>query len=160
MRNSRTTHRQRWITAYRAASTTLLLALVVIGGMLLARPAPIAAPTAEEIAEAVNGPDVFNRPSAMEYVAKTDSCVVGGVVMTTTWHVGPDAVEVTSVDSKTVDYTVIEFRSDQGRAFRVSANGALWSAPGQNLGLEVYCDQATMNTDPSFGLVRIIYGGA
>ena len=160
MRTSKTTRKQTWITAYRAASTTLLIILVAIGGMLLARPEPSVVPTAEEIAEAVNGPAVFNRPSSMEYVAKTDSCVVGGVVMTTTWHVGPDTAEVASVDSKTVDYTVIEFRSDQGRAFQVSANGALWSAPGQNLGLQLHCDPATMNTDPSFGLVSIIHGGA
>ena len=156
---TRPTHRQTWITTYRVVTTVLLMALVVIASILLARPAPTSPPTATEIAEAVNGPADFQRPSAMEYVAKTDSCVVGGTLVATTWHVGSETFGVAEVDSDTVDYTVYEFLSDEGRTFNVSANGALWGSAGENYGLELYCDPVTMNTAPSFGLRAIIYGG-
>ncbi len=152
-------HRQTVLTAYRIVSVVLLVALVAICGILLARPAT-RAPSAAEVAEAVNGPAHFQRPSAMEYVAKTNSCVVGGTVTSTEWHVlGKTAVAVGDVDSKSVDYTVFGFKSDTGREFTVSENGALYTEPGENLGLELYCDPATMNTAPSFGLVAIISGG-
>ena len=68
-------------------------------------------------------------------------------------------VGVGDVDGNTVDYTTFKFKSDTGREFTVSANGALYTDPGENLGLELDCDTATMNTAPSFGMVRIIYGG-
>lgn len=160
MTNSpRKTHRQSWITAYRVVTSVLLVALVVIGGILLARPAPSGAPSASEIATAVNGPSEFQRPSSMEYVAKTNSCVVGGTVTSSEWHVGTGTVPVFGAESDAVDYTVFEFLSDQGRKFSVSQHGALYTEAGENLGLQLYCDPATMMTDQSFGLINIVYGG-
>ncbi|HSW77580.1 MAG TPA: hypothetical protein VLG36_02175 [Candidatus Chromulinivoraceae bacterium] len=71
----------------------------------------------------------------MEYVAKTDSCIVGGIVTSAEWHAGGKIVAVGSVDGKTVDYTTFGFKSDTGQVFTVSKNGALYTAPGENLGL-------------------------
>lgn len=158
MKNSQFKRRQSWITTYRVVTTVLL---VLIAGVLLFRPAPSmpAVPTAAEIAKEVNGPVVFQRPSVMEYIAKTNSCVVGGTVTASEWHVGRETHAVASVDSKTVDYTSFRFKSDEGREFGVSQNGALYSVPGENLGLELSCDPATMHSDPSFGLIAIVYGG-
>ena len=152
------THRQSWITAHRVAVLVLLLALVAIGSILVTRPAPDVLTTAE-IATAVNGPEKYQRPSAMEYVNKTGSCVVGGTVTSTQWHVGSEAYDIGEVDPNSVDYTSNVFRSDEGREFNVSANGALYSEPGDNLGLELECDPATMTTDKSFGMRAIIWGG-
>lgn len=159
MRNSTNNHRQTWITTHRIGVVVLLLTLVVIGGILLARPAPTSPPTAAEVAEAVNGPVKFQRPSAMEYVSKTNSCVVGGTVTSTEWHVGQKVVGVGEVDSKSVDYTVFGFKSDAGQVFTVSSNDALYTSPGTNLGLELRCDPATMKSDSSFGMLAIIWGG-
>ena len=159
MSNSRNTHRQSWITTYRVVSLVLLVALAVIGSVLLTRPAPHVS-SATEIAEAINGPAKFQRPSAMEYVAKTGSCVVGGTVMSTQWHVGRDTFAVTDVESKSVDSTSFDFKSATGREFRVSVKGALYTGPGENLGLELDCDPATMNSAASFGMIAIIYGGS
>lgn len=159
MSNSRTTHRQSWITAHRVVVLVLLVALVVTCSALLFRPTPTV-PTAAEIAKAVNGPAAFQRPSAMEFVPKTNSCVVGGTVTSTEWHVGQKTFAVGDVDSKTVDYTAFGFKSDEGRVFTVSDNGALFTSPGENLGLELHCDPATMNSDASFGMRAIVYGGA
>lgn len=158
MKNSKFNRRQSWITAYRVVSTVLL---VVIIGVLLFRPEPTmpAVPTAMEIAKVVNGSVEFQRPSAMEYVAKTNSCVVGGTVTASEWHVGRETHDVASVDSTSVDFTSLRFKSDEGREFTVSQNGALFTSPGANLGLELFCDPATMKSDPSFGLIAIIYGG-
>lgn len=149
----------KFLTGQRIAVLVLVAFVAVAVSILLSRPAPTAAPSSTEIAQAVNGPAKFERPSAMEYVAKTDSCVVGGTVTSTEWHVGGKVVGVGDVDGNTVDYTTFKFKSDTGREFTVSANGALYTVPGENLGLELYCDTATMNTAPSFGMVRIIYGG-
>jgi hypothetical protein len=158
--SSRNTHRHAWITAHRAAVLVLLLALVAIGITLLVRPAPKPAPSAAEIAQAVNGPAEFQRPSQMEYVAKTNSCIVGGTVVSTTWHVGGKDYPVGGVDFNTkVDYTSFVFQSDEGRTFTVSDNGALFTDPGENLGLELSCDPATVNTATSFGMLAIIWGG-
>lgn len=160
MRNSTNNNRrQTWITTYRIGTMVLLLALVAISSILLTRPAPTNALTATEVAEAVNGPEKFQRPSNMEYVSKTDSCVVGGTVTSTEWHVGQKVVAVGDVDSKSVDYTVFGFKSDTGQEFKVSDNDALFTGPGDNLGLELRCDPATMNSDPSFGMIAIIWGG-
>jgi hypothetical protein len=155
MRNSNNNRRQTWITVYRIGNSVLLLAALVIGSILLSRPAP----TAAEVATAISGPEKFQRPSAMEYVSKTDSCIVGGTVTSTEWHVGQKVVGVSEVDAKTVDYTVFGFKSDTGREFRISGNGGLYTEPGENLGLELRCDRETMATAPSFGLLRINYGG-
>ena len=149
----------KFLTGQRIAVLVLVAFVAVAVSILLSRPAPTAAPSSTEIAQAVNGPAKFERPSAMEYVAKTDSCVVGGTVTFTEWHVGGKVVGVGDVDGNTVDYTTFKFKSDTGREFTVSANGALYTDPGENLGLELDCDTATMNTAPSFGMVRIIYGG-
>lgn len=151
--------RQAWITAYRVGALVLLLIVAVSSGIQLFRPAP-EIPTATEIAEAVNGSSEFQRPSAMEYVVKTDSCVVGGTVASTQWHVGSKVVDIGDVDADSVDYTSFQFMSDEGRQFNVSANGALFTTPGSNLGLELHCDPATMQSDKSFGMLAIIYGGA
>jgi hypothetical protein len=151
--------RQAWIMTYRVVTTVLLVVLTAISVILLTRPAPTAAPSAAEITRSVNGPVKFERPSAMEYVAQTNSCVVGGTVTSTEWHVGNKTVDVGDVDGSTVDYTAFGFQSDEGRVFTVSDNGALYTNPGENLGLELYCDAATMNTAPTFGLVAINYGG-
>jgi len=159
MNNSRTTHRQSWITVYRFAAIVLLALIAGVVAALLLRPALTSAPTVTEIAQAVNGPEVFQRPSAMEYVAKTDSCVVGGTVTSAEWIAGLETVGVSDVDSNTVDYTSFDFKSDNGRTFTVSTNGALFVSPGENLGLELSCDPATMDTVPSFGMRYIIYGG-
>lgn len=149
----------RMITAHRVVVLVLLVALVAIGITLLVRPAP-QVPTATEIAEAVNGPAEFQRPSAMEYVTETDSCVVGGTVTSAQWHIGNKAVPAGSVDnSEAVDYTEFGFKSDEGQTFSVSDNDALFLESGENLGLQVFCDPATMKTDPSFGLITIIWGG-
>ncbi len=155
MKYSTPNRRQSWITTYRVVTTVLCVALVVMMSVLLARPVP----TANELATAINGPTKFERPSAMEYVVKTNSCVVGGTVVSTKWHVGTKDYPVAGVDWKTVDYTSFEFRSDEGRTFTVSTNDALFTDSGENLGLELYCDPATMNTAPSFGMVAIIWGG-
>lgn len=161
MRNSSTNRRQSWITTYRVVTMALIVALVAMVGVLLARPAPTGAPTATEIAEAVNGPAKFQRPSAMEYVAKTNSCVVGGRVTSAEWHVGVQTYPVAGVESGTkVDYTSFVFEADDGRTFRVSTNDTLFMSPGENLGIEIDCDPATMDTAPSFGMLAIIYGGA
>lgn len=157
--NTGGSRRQKLLNLYRVVSTLVLVAILVMVSILLTRPAPTTAPSSAEIAQAVNGPVKFERPSAMEYVAKTDSCVVGGVVTSTEWHVGNKTVGVGDVDGNTVDYTVFGFKSDTGRAFNVSENGALYTEPGENLGLELDCDAATMNTAPSFGMIAIIYGG-
>ena len=151
--------RQTRIMLNRAANTALLLTLVVICSILLSKPTPSSVPSATEIAKAVNGPEKFQRPSSMEYVAKTNSCVVGGTVTSAEWHVGPKVVAVGDGDSKAVDYTVFGFKSDAGRVFNVSSNDALFMDPGENLGLELRCDPTTMMTDPSFGLSTIVYGG-
>lgn len=160
MNNSRNnTRRQSWITTYRVVTLVLLVALGVVSGIQLFRPAP-QVPATAEIAAAINGPAEFQRPSAMEYVAKTDSCVVGGTVMSAKWHVGPDTFDVAEVDDlSTVDYTSYQFRSDEGRVFNVSANDALFMSSGENLGLELFCDRATMDSAPSFGQRSIIWGG-
>ena len=160
MNNSRNnTRRQSWITTYRVVTLVLLVALLVVSGIQLFRPAP-QVPATAEIAAAINGPAKFQRPSAMEYVAKTDSCVVGGTVMSAKWHVGPDTFDVAEVDDlSTVDYTSYKFRSDEGRVFTVSANDALFMSSGENLGLELFCDRATMDSAPSFGQRSIIWGG-
>lgn len=152
------THRQSWITAHRVVVLVLLVVIATLSGALLLRPTPVT-PTAAEIAEAVNGPAEFQRPSIMEYVAKTNSCVVGGTVTSTEWHVGLESYGVGDVDSDSVDYTSFGFKSDAGREFTVSESGALWTDPGENLGLELYCDPATMNSDDSFGMIAIIFGG-
>ena len=159
MGNSTPNRRQTWITTHRVTVLVLLLAVTVICSILLARPAPTSAPTATEIAEAVNGPATFQRPSNMEYVAKTNSCVVGGTVTSSEWHVGPKVVAVGGADVKSVDYTQFGFKSDAGQTFTVSTNGASFTEPGENLGLELRCDPATMKTAPSFGMLDIIYGG-
>lgn len=160
MKNSTTTRRQSWITTYRFLIMLLTVALVAMVGILLARPAPSAAPSAAEIAQAVNGPTKFERPSSMEYVAKTNSCVVGGTVVSTEWHTTDGKSHpVASLDTKSVSYTSFVFKADDGRTFTVSTNDALFTKPGENLGLELRCDQATMNTAPSFGMVAIIWGG-
>ena len=160
MSNSRNnTHRQSWLTFARIVALVLLMAIVAITSIQLSRPAP-KVPSAAEIAEAVNGPAEFQRPSAMEYVAKTNSCVVGGTVISASWHVGLDEFPIGEVvDANSVDYTSFVFESDTGRQFTVSENGALFSYPGQNLGLELQCDPATMSSDDSFGMIAIIYGG-
>lgn len=147
--NTRTTN--RFLTGQRIIVLALVAFIAAAAGSLLTRPAPTAAPSPAEIAQAEaeiaqadNGPVIFERPSAMEYVVQTNSCVVGGTVTSIKWH---------------VDSTEFEFKSDEGRTFSVSTSDALYTEPGDNLGLELYCDPATMNTAPSFGMVRIIYGG-
>ena|GEM_PF-2539475 len=162
MRNSANTHRQAWITAYRVVSPVLLVAILVITIILLVRPAPKTqeVPTTAEIAQAINGPATFERPSNMEYVAKTNSCVVGGTVTYTKWVVGAKSYPVDKVNPAIVDYTVFGFKSDQGRQFDVYANDALFNSPGGNLGLELQCDQKTMGTAKYFEMLAIIYGGA
>ena len=149
----------KFLTGQRIVVLALVVFSAVAAVILLARPAPTTAPSPAEIAQAVNGPVKFERPSAMEYVAKTDSCVVGGTVTSTEWHVGNKTAKVGEVDGKSVDYTTFGFKSDAGQVFTVSENGALYTDPGENLGLELYCDPATMNTAPSFGMIAIIYGG-
>jgi len=149
----------KFLTGQRVIVLALVAFVAVAVSILLSRPAPTTAPTTTEIAQAVNGPVKFERPSAMEYVAKTNSCVVGGTVTSTEWHVGNKTVKVSDVDGKTVDYTTFGFKSDTGQAFNVSENGALYTDPGANLGLELRCDAATMNTAPSFGMIAIIWGG-
>ena len=148
------TRRQSWITTYRVVTLVLLVALLGLASFLAFR-----LPSVTEIAQAVNGPADFKRPSTMEYVVKTDSCVVGGTVVSTEWQVGGEAFDVGEVDSNTVDYTAFEFKSDEGRTFTVSEPGPLYTEPGENLGLQLRCDQSTMTTDQSFGMVSIIYGG-
>ena len=144
---------------FKIVVVLLLGALVVSVGSLVFRPAPNA-PSAAEIAVAVNGPAEFQRPSVMEYVPKTDSCVVGGTVTTSSvWHVGTDSFAIGEVDQNTVDYTAFEFKSDNGREFIVSYNGALYTNAGENLGLELRCDPATMSSDESFGMIAIVFGG-
>lgn len=156
---SNNNRRQTWITVHRVVTTVLLVALVVVGGILLTRPAPTV-PTVTEIAQAVNGPVDFRRPGALEYVAKTDSCVVGGTVTSAKWHIGNKTVPAGSAQElEAVDYTEFGFRSDAGRDFTVSANDALFTEPGENLGLELECDPATMNSDSYFGMIAIIWGG-
>jgi hypothetical protein len=158
MKNSTPSRRQAWITTYRVTSLALLVALVAIGSALLVRPS---APTETEIAQAVKGLAEFQRPGAMEYVAKTNSCVVGGTVTESTWYVDSKPLPAGSnVDLSSVDYTTLEFRADNGQEFTASKNGALVTPPGSNLGLEVECDTATMNVAESFGIRAIIYGGA
>jgi hypothetical protein len=157
--NTSGSRRQRFLNLYRIFASLGIAAALVMLGILLTRPAPSAVPSATEIAHVVNGPVKFERPSAMEYVAKTNSCVVGGVVASAQWHVGNKTVVVGDANVDTVDYTSFSFKSDNGRVFTVSHNGALFLDPGENLGLELYCDAATMNTAPSFGLVAIVYGG-
>lgn len=159
MRNSVNNHRQSWITTYRVVTTVLLLTLVVFGSILLARPAPTSAPTAAEIAIAVNGPVKPQRPSAMEYIAKTNSCIVGGTVTSSEWHVGSKVVAVGGMETKSVDYTSFGFESDSGQVFTVSSNGALFTYPGENLGLQLDCDPATMASASSFGMISIVFGG-
>jgi len=149
----------KFLTGQRIVVLALVVFSAVAAVILLARPAPTTAPSPAEIAQAVNGPVKFERPSAMEYVAKTNSCVVGGTVTSTEWHVGNKTVSVGSVDSKTVDYTIFGFKSDTGQVFTVSENRALYTDPGENLGLELRCDPATTNTAPSFKMIAIIYGG-
>lgn len=143
---------------FKIGTVMLLVTLVVMVGISLTLPVP-SSPTATEIAEAVNGPAEFQRPSAMEYVPKTDSCVVGGTIVSVMWHNGLEDFEVGSVDSNDVGYTTYQFMSDEGRTFNVSYNSALYSFPGENLGLELYCDPATMDSDDSFGMLAIIWGG-
>lgn len=161
MPNSRTTNRfyPKFLTGQRIGVLALVAFIAVAAGILLARPAPTTAPSPAEIAQAVNGPVQFERPSAMEYVAKTNSCVVGGTVTATEWHVGNKTVKVGDVDGNIVDYTVFGFKSDTGQVFNVSENGALYTHPGENLGLELDCDPATMDTASSFGMRAIIFGG-
>ena len=160
MNNSNSnTRRQSWITTHRVLVLVLLVALVVISGIQLFRSTPVP-PSATEIADAVNGPAEFQRPSVMKYVPETNSCVVGGTVTSTEWHVGLDTFAVGDVDADSVGYTSFGFKSDAGREFIVSENGALFTSPGENLGLELFCDPATMNSDASFGMLAIIYGGA
>jgi hypothetical protein len=149
----------KFLTGQRIVVVTLVVFIAAVVSILLARPAPTTAPSAAEIAQAVNGPVKFQRPSAMEYVAKTGSCVVGGTVTSAKWHVGGKTVDVAPNDGNTVDYTEFGFKSDEGREFIVSDRGALYPYPGENLGLELDCDPATMSTDPSFEKIRIIWGG-
>ena len=153
------TRRTQLLNLYRVVSTLALVATVAMLAILVARPVPTTVPSSAEIAQAVNGPAKFERPSAMEYVAKTNSCVVGGTVTSIKWHVAGKSLDVAPADGNTVDYTEFNFKSDEGREFTVSERGALYPYPGQNLGLELDCDAATMNTAPSFGMVAIIYGG-
>lgn len=150
----------RLLTGQRIAVLGLLLLIVGGLGFLIYKQetAPRAVP-ATEIARAINGPAEFQRPSRMEYVPQTNSCVVGGTVVSSEWHVGAKTVATGSVDPNTVDYTAFTFKSDEGRMFAVSDNGALYNDPGENLGLELDCDSATMMTAPSFGMVAIIWGG-
>lgn len=159
--NTRTTNRfyPKFLTGQRIAVLVLVAFVALAVSILLSRPAPTTAPTAAEIAQAVNGPVKFERPSIMEFVPKTNSCVVGGTVTSTEWHVDGKTAGAGEVDGNTVDYTTFGFESDTGRVFTVSANGALYTSPGENLGLELRCDPTTMNTAPSFGMVAIIYGG-
>jgi len=161
--NSRNTRRQSWITTYRVVSLVLLAALVVASSILLFRPAP-EVPSAAEIAEAVNGPAEFQRPSSMEYVAKTNSCVVGGTVTSGVWKTGSEEVPVGGLSYEETStarflWTSFEFKSDEGRTITVSASGALWVTPGENLGLELRCDPSTMRGDTTFEMIAIIYGG-
>ena len=160
MNNSRSkTHRQSWITTHRIVVLVLLVALVATSLISLFR-SPSQELTATQIAQAVNGTEQFQRPSNMEYVAKTDSCVVGGTVMSAEWHVGQDTFGVAEVDDpSTVDYTSYQFKSDEGRVFTVTENDALFLSSGENLGLELSCDPNTMNSAPSFGQRSIIWGG-
>jgi hypothetical protein len=137
----------------------LLFTLVVICSVLVVRPAPTSAPTAADVALAINGPAKFQRPSTMEYVSKTDSCVVGGTVTSAEWHVGQKVVALGGADPKVVDYTAFSFKTDAGDMLGVSAPGALFTTPGDNLGLQLHCDPATMTSDKSFGLITILYGG-
>jgi hypothetical protein len=148
----------KFLTGQRVIVLALVAFVAVAVSILLSRPASTTAPSSAEIAQAVNGPAKFERPSAMEYVPQTNSCVVGGTVTSTEWHVGAEVFAVGDVDGDTVDYTAFGFKSDTGRVFTVSANGALYTDPGENLGLELDCDAATMNTAPSFGMIAIIYG--
>ena len=159
MGNSTTTHRQSWITAQRVVVVTLLFAVLALCIVLVARSVGNPAPSAAEIAQAVNGLGTFQRPSAMEYVSKTNSCVVGGTVTSAEWHSGQQTAPVGGMEAKAVDYTVFGFKSDAGQEFKVSSNGALYPSAGENLGLQLRCDPATMKSAPSFGLVSIVYGG-
>ncbi|HMI09507.1 MAG TPA: hypothetical protein VK497_03895 [Candidatus Saccharimonadales bacterium] len=160
--NTRTTKRHfypKFLTGQRILVLVLVMFIAAAAGILLARPAPSSTPTATEIAQAVNGPATFQRPGVMEYVVKTNSCIVGGTVTSANWHVGAKTVGVDAVDWKTVDYTAFTFKADNGQVFTVSDNDALFMDPGENLGLELDCDPATMNTAKSFGMIAIIFGG-
>ena len=157
--NTNGSRRQKLLNAYRIFATLALVAVVGMLAVLVMRPAPSTAPSVTEIAREINGPAEFQRPSAMEYVAKTDSCVVGGTVTSTAWHVDGKTVGAADVDSNKVDYTEFGFKTDNGQVFTVSENGALYTEPGENLGLELDCNPLTMNSTPSFGMVAIIYGG-
>lgn len=141
--NTRTTKRfyPKFLTGLSIIVLALVAFIAAAAGSLLTRPAPTAAPSPAEIAQAVK----FERPSAMEYVVQTNSCVVGGTVTSIKWH---------------VDSTEFEFKSDEGRTFSVSTTDELYTEPGDNLGLELYCDPATMATSPYFGMVAIIWDGA
>lgn len=112
-----------------------------------------------EAAEVAGNPVEFSRPSAMEYVGKTNSCVVGGTVMSAEWHVDSETVPVGKVDPQDVDSTSFKFKSDAGREFTVSHDSALNVEPGESLGLELHCDPVTIHYNPSFGLRAIIFGG-
>ena len=169
-RNTRT---NRWLGHQTRLTISRALALVLLAFVAFAvsplnpfeRPSHPAAqavqhvPTPAEIARAVNGSATFQRPSAMEYVPKTNSCIVGGTVTSASWHVGTKDVSVDSVDSNSVDYTSFTFTADDGQVFTVSDNDALFMDPGENLGLELWCDRATMTTAKSFGMIAIIWGG-
>jgi hypothetical protein len=157
--NTSGSRRPKWLNLYRVVSTLGLATLLVMVSILLTRPTPTTAPSSAEIAQAVNGPAKFERPSALEYVAETNSCVVGGVVTSAEWHVGNTVVGVGDVDGNTVNFTTFGFKADDGQVFTVSENGALYTDPGENLGLQLDCDTATMKTAQSFGLIEINYGG-
>jgi hypothetical protein len=102
-------------------------------------------------------PAEFQRPSNMEHVIQTNSCVVGGTVKSSRWHVGVDTYDVGAVAVDDVLYTSFNFLSDEGREFVVAANGAMDIYPTQSFGLELYCDPTTMHSDEAFQLLAIIW---
>lgn len=158
--NTGGSRRQTLLNLYRVLTVCALVVIAATSALMLNKLADRPdTPTAAEIAQAINGSAEFQRPSDMEYVAKTNSCVVGGTVTSTKWHVGDQTVKLGEVDGNTVDYTTFGFESDDGQVFTVSDNGALYVEPGENLGLELRCDPVTLSTTPSFGLIAIIYGG-
>lgn len=160
MRNSIRNHLQYWGFVHSVLGLVMLPAIAVMVFMLLARPALTSAPTVAEIAQAVNGPTQFQRPSAMKFVPETNTCVVGGTVVSGEWSVGNKVVAVGAEnDPYAVDYTTFKFRSDTGRVFDVTADGGLFVEPGESLGLQVSCDPATMYAADSFSMVEINHGG-
>jgi hypothetical protein len=148
----------------------LLAALVVLGVNILvntsrAEVAVSAIPTATEVAEAVNGPAEFYRPSYMEYVAKTDSYVCGGKVTFTEWldangevvfRYTDGGLEKGDFDVPSVESTRFGFVTDDDLSFVVSADGQLFTEPGEDLGLEL---RGISVDSKDYDLVEIIWGG-